>query len=45
MGEAYLNIGWVLSELQSPNEAVRAYTHGLRLGSWPAQTKATVHNK
>eukprot|EP00966_Prymnesium_polylepis_P202124 4682741-Prymnesium_polylepis.1 len=44
MAESYLNLGWVLSELDRAAEATSAYTHGLRLGRWPPQTAAISHN-
>jgi tetratricopeptide (TPR) repeat protein len=44
MPEAYINMGWVLSELDRTEEAAEAYASGLRLGRWPATTAATVHN-
>ena len=44
MAEAYLNAGWVLSELERPMEAVAAYRHGLLHRQWPAETAAAAHN-
>ena len=44
MAEAYLNTGWVLSELGRAEEAADAYGHGLRLREWPSETAAAARN-
>jgi tetratricopeptide (TPR) repeat protein len=44
MAEAYLNAGWVLSELGRQEEAAYHYSSGLRGREWPADTAAAAHN-
>ena len=44
LAEAYLNTGWVLSELGRAEEAADAYAHGLRLRDWPSETAAAARN-
>ena len=42
MAEAYLNSGWVLSELGRKTAAIAAYDHGLRFREWPPATAAAA---
>ena len=44
LAEAYMNLAWVLSETDHTEDAVDAYTHGLRMKQWPAATAAGAHN-
>ena len=44
MLEAYLNVGWVLSELDRPKEAVASYQFALQHRAWPGDTGAAAHN-
>lgn len=44
MAEAYLNAGWVLSELGQAEGAAAAYNHGLRLREWPPDTAAAARS-
>ena len=44
MAEAYVNNGWVLSELGRPDEAIMSYRAGIGLRDWPAETLAAAHN-
>ena len=44
MAEAYINNGWVLSELDRQGEAIHSYRVGLQLRSWPGDTLAAARN-
>lgn len=39
-----MNLAWILSETDHTEDAVDAYTHGLRMKQWPAATAAGAHN-